>query len=1330
MKKQVILSLICLVSLASCVSSEEEENNELIRLKFESISDINTVNQESYTLRGSCLDKGIKVDYIIQEIVEPPTKESTAPINPKPPFELVGSVQCEEDGTWEIDSLNFSVLPTEAKVKVTLSILGLKTDIVIVKDSQAPTVELDTIGSFVNAANEDRFTLSGTCSEDGIVSYRVGTVSGDVPCTQSEGWSVQLSLTNEPPGTLDIEISMKDLALNSVATPIIESVIKDTQAPRPVAGDIGVPINGTYYGGELNFYVEFDEIVVLSGTSAPRLILHNFSDGRGRYADYVSGSESTRLNFSYGINGDIALNGVSVVNFIDLDGGDAVIADEAGNHAVVEGLEGTGLLTGVIVSNTAFSLQGISVASADEKYHGVGQEISLTANFSHPATVDNTNGVPELLLKVGDNRNIRAAYSGSGTVFTYTVAAGENDDDGIQVIGVDLKGGTIRDDDDRNLVMDFVGEFQVNDGQVKVDTTAPLLIGMESDPTTPVKSKTWNLSCKDQNPCEYRFTVNQVSTAGNVLETITYRELTQQPTADQGDGLYYLHVQVKDTLDNEMTSPQTASVLLDNTGPSITDMALPSDGIYDVSDQLQFVLTFSEDIHWTGTTAPFIQLTFADGVTRNATSDAANTDHDNNPRTMRFTYEVERGVEDYDGIDLSSTLTVPPGTALRDLQGNDAVPNLPVSGHLSEVKIIEEVIPTLTGVTDNLGSATYHNANTIITLEAHFSAEVTVNLNGGSVVLNLQVGDDRNVTAVYAGSDGATSDTHNFSYTVDSAHSDDDGIEVTGLTLSSGATIRHRSGGNLDASGYSSEILSNTLVDTTPPLLMGMESDPTTPVKSKTWNLSCKDQNPCEYRFTVNQVSTAGNVLETATYGELTRQPTANQGDGLYYLHVQVKDTLDNEMTPPQTASVFLDNTGPSITDIALPSDGIYDVRDLLEFVVTFSEDIHWTGTIAPFIQLTFADGATRNAVLDASSDDHDNNPRTLRFLYEVEKGVEDHDGIELSSTLTVPPSTTLHDLLGNDAVPTLPVSGHLSEVKVIEEVIPTLTGVTNNLGSVTYHNANTIVTLEAHFSAEVTVNLNGGSAVLNLQVGNDRSVTAVYAGSDGATSDTHNFSYTVDSAHQDDDGIEVTGLTLSSGATIRHRSGGNLDASGYSSEILSNILVDNIAPGLAATNAVKPPAFSSYLSGQHMDFTVIFDEPIRLVGRGRPYITLAIGAESRNAELFTKLGNFRLILRYTVQKEDIDKDGIQLIGGVTLPLGVTIQDRAGNSASSITLETTSYPQLFVNKVLFFALEKLSLQDDTSCILMPTGGVRCWGKSDDGRLGNGQSSQDATTPWP
>ena len=86
--------------------------------------------------------------------------------------------------------------------------------------------------------------------------------------------------------------------------------------------------------------------------------------------------------------------------------------------------------------------------------HGRGATLTFTLNLDTEVTV---TGAPELVLDIYD-RERRARYTGgSGTrqlTFTWTVAKGDNDPDGLEFRFLDLNGGTIRDGEDRDLLQD------------------------------------------------------------------------------------------------------------------------------------------------------------------------------------------------------------------------------------------------------------------------------------------------------------------------------------------------------------------------------------------------------------------------------------------------------------------------------------------------------------------------------------------------------------------------------------------------------------------------------------------------------------------------------------------------------------------------------------------------------------------------------------------------------------------------------------------------------------------------------------------------------------
>ena len=99
---------------------------------------------------------------------------------------------------------------------------------------------------------------------------------------------------------------------------------------------------------------------------------------------------------------------------------------------------------GLSATTDAPSVITINRGSADGTY-GIGATLSVLVTFSAAVTV---SGTPQLALDIGGETRQADYASGSGTqslLFSYTVAEGDEDTDGIEVLanGLALNGGTI-----------------------------------------------------------------------------------------------------------------------------------------------------------------------------------------------------------------------------------------------------------------------------------------------------------------------------------------------------------------------------------------------------------------------------------------------------------------------------------------------------------------------------------------------------------------------------------------------------------------------------------------------------------------------------------------------------------------------------------------------------------------------------------------------------------------------------------------------------------------------------------------------------------------------
>ncbi|MEN9722969.1 MAG: hypothetical protein RJB38_955 [Pseudomonadota bacterium] len=98
-------------------------------------------------------------------------------------------------------------------------------------------------------------------------------------------------------------------------------------------------------------------------------------------------------------------------------------------------------------------------------------------------------------------------------------------------------------------------------------------------------------------------------------------------------------------------------------------------------------------------------------------------------------------------------------------------------------------------------------------------------------------------------------------------------------------------------------------------------SDDSVATTSKTWTWSCSGAPPCQYRYAISPSSTWSPT------GDFSSTPSASisGGDGLYYLHVQARDSEGN-LSEVKTVSVLLDNTAPTIDSILVQSSQAVDV--------------------------------------------------------------------------------------------------------------------------------------------------------------------------------------------------------------------------------------------------------------------------------------------------------------------------------------------------------------------------------------------------------------------
>lgn len=323
----------------------------------------------------------------------------------------------------------------------------------------APKLVLDIGGRTVFAD-----FVAGSGSSTLVFQYTVQAGDNDADGISVSGLSANGATLRDAAG------NGMNLTLNNVGS--TSAVIVDTVAPTPSA--IVTLDPSPTNAGSVRYTVTFSENVsgvdlgdfalVGTGTAAGSLSGLQQIDGR-TYQITVSGVSGT---------GTLGLN---------LNGSSTGIVDAAGNPL-------SGGLAGAVysVDRDAPTITAVSVPPG--ALNNAGDTLDFVVQTSEAVVVD---GSPKLAIDMG-GRTVYADYvSGSGStslVFRYTVQAGDNDADGIQVSGLSTNGGSLRDANGNALNPSLNG---VGDSHgVLVDTRAPTATGVVRLDPSPTGASTVN----------------------------------------------------------------------------------------------------------------------------------------------------------------------------------------------------------------------------------------------------------------------------------------------------------------------------------------------------------------------------------------------------------------------------------------------------------------------------------------------------------------------------------------------------------------------------------------------------------------------------------------------------------------------------------------------------------------------------------------------------------------------------------------------------------------------------------------------------------------------
>ncbi|MCE2435421.1 MAG: hypothetical protein J4F29_21260 [Candidatus Latescibacteria bacterium] len=251
--------------------------------------------------------------------------------------------------------------------------------------------------------------------------------------------------------------------------PSVANYVPEIKSVSIISKPLSISLGDSTYGvGEvIKVQVTFVWPVIVTGTPSVRLNFKNANQQTGtiKNAQYTSGSGNNSLEFHYTVaSNDEDNDGVEVNSPVELNSGTITDADSENSATDLT-------FTDVSASRVhrvnggndnrapRLSSGGISIVSTPlvGTTYGVGEVITVQAEFLRPVTVDVTNGTPRVKLNFknpgGSNNFKYAEYDNVSerlrlryTEFRYTVQSGDEDTNGLAVKPpVDLNNGSIQD---------------------------------------------------------------------------------------------------------------------------------------------------------------------------------------------------------------------------------------------------------------------------------------------------------------------------------------------------------------------------------------------------------------------------------------------------------------------------------------------------------------------------------------------------------------------------------------------------------------------------------------------------------------------------------------------------------------------------------------------------------------------------------------------------------------------------------------------------------------------------------------------------------------------
>ena len=452
---------------------------------------------------------------------------------------------------------------------------------------------------------------------------------------------------------------------------------------------------------------------------------------------------------------------------------------------------------------------------------GVGQTIEFDVTFDEPVFVI---GQPNLQLLIGNTSRPATYVAGNATNtlrFSYSVAAGDEDRDGITFVSpsITLAGGTIKDAAGNDARLEFTAPPTSG---LLVDGVAPQTLGTVAGPRAG--------SYQDGDKLSFTVPFNDTAAVtGTPTLAFTVGGITRQARYTTGTGTTTLTFEytvvagdaatsvvlaanaislsggtIKDAVDNEATLTTAAStftgVNINRISSAVGGVAISSGAtrLYKLGEAIDFAVTFNKPVMVTGNP----QLAFAIGGTSTVAA------YLNGSGTTVVTFRhVVTGIEfDADGIDMTtSSITLAGGATIVDGVGNAA--DLTFTPPATIGVTVDGQIPTVLANGVILPYDGRYKLGSVLTFTFTMNENVIVT---GNPTLPITIGTNVR-TGTFVAPASSPSKTMVFQYTVLDTDIGPVSISLGSLMLGT-ATVRDIAGNDANLT-YTAESTAAILVD-------------------------------------------------------------------------------------------------------------------------------------------------------------------------------------------------------------------------------------------------------------------------------------------------------------------------------------------------------------------------------------------------------------------------------------------------------------------------------------------------------------------------------------